>query len=114
MRNRGRYRRFNIFLCAAIFLIGFSGNTFAQKIQHPVKGKQYEAMHFHISENFGFDNPFDLVNNEIELLITQPDYTTCVLSFFFDGVKDGVEQWEARFTPKQAGSFLFVVKIQGK
>ena len=106
--------RFNIFLFAAILLIGFSGNTFAQKIQHPVKGKQYEAMRFHISENLGFENPFDLVNNEIELHITQPDYTTCVLSFFYDGVKDGVEQWEARFTPKQAGSFLFVVKIQGK
>lgn len=82
-------------------------------IQKPTKGKQYEPMVFVLKENFKFENPFDLITNQVELRILQPDYTQLTLSFFYDGIREGVERWEARFTPKQYGVHKFTVIVRG-
>jgi hypothetical protein len=83
--------------------------------QHPVKGKQYETLVVRFAEKLGFENPFDLTSNHIELVIVQPDFTRRTLSFFYDGTNEqGIEQWEARFAPKQSGLYSFAVAINGK
>jgi hypothetical protein len=83
-------------------------------IDRPTEGKQYETLVFHFAENLNFKNPFDLVSNHVELNIRQPDFSELVLSFFYNGLnKDSVEQWEARFTPKQHGKYLFTFMING-
>jgi hypothetical protein len=83
--------------------------------EHPVKGKQYETMVVRFTESLGFENPFDLISNQVELQIVQPDFTRRTLSFFYDGVNaQGREQWEARFAPKQSGFHSFAVAINGK
>ncbi|MBN1309561.1 MAG: cellulase family glycosylhydrolase [Chitinispirillaceae bacterium] len=84
-------------------------------VDRPAKGTQYETIGFRFAENLKFDNPFDLETNRVEVLILQPDSSRRVLSFFYDGLnKKGVEQWEARFTPKHAGLHRFTFRINGK
>ena len=84
-------------------------------INLPKDGVQYETLTFRFDENLPFENPFDLITNQVELHILQPDYTRLVLSFFYNGLnKDSVEKWEARFAPKQAGVYRFSMVINGK
>lgn len=100
----------------SLLLLGFCTHLEAiDLIERPTKGRQYETLKFRFVENLQFENPFDLETNRVELLIQQPDFSKRVLSFFYDGSnEDGVEQWEARFTPKQAGLHHFTVRINGK
>ncbi|HEX9652191.1 MAG TPA: cellulase family glycosylhydrolase [bacterium] len=84
-------------------------------IERPTEGRQYETLHFRFAENLQLQNPFDLETNQVELLIQQPDFSRRVLSFFYNGVNaEGVEQWQARFVPKQTGLHRFSVIIAGK
>jgi Cellulase (glycosyl hydrolase family 5)/Domain of unknown function (DUF5060) len=86
----------------------------AELIDYPTQGKQYQTLTCRFTENLNFGNPFDLETNRVELIIQQPDFTTRVLSFFYDGRnRDSVEKWEARFTPKQAGIHRFSVTVNG-
>ncbi len=83
-------------------------------IDRPTKGRQYETLAFSFAENLNFENLFDLETNHVELHIRQPDFSKLVLSFFYNGLdKDSIEQWEARFTPKQFGKYLFSFMING-
>lgn len=85
-----------------------------ERDERPTKGTQYESLRFRIVENLGFTNPFDLESNHVELLVQQPDFSRRVLSFFYDGLNDkNVEQWEARFAPKQAGVHRFSIIVNG-
>ena len=99
-----------------IFVLVISGIPGAiDLIDRPTKGTQYETLVFRFAENLKFDNPFDLVTNRIELLVLQPDSSYKVLSFFYDGLdKQNIEQWEARFAPKQSGLFQFRFRVDGK
>lgn len=84
-------------------------------VDRPTKGRKFETLRYRFTENLHFENPFDLESNRVELVIQQPDFSMCVLSFFFDGLnKDSVEQWEARFAPKQAGRHRCSVRVNGK
>jgi hypothetical protein len=84
-------------------------------VNRPSKGVQYETLGFTLTQNLHRDNPFDLETNRVELLIRKPDSTTCVLSFFYNGLNDrGVEQWEARYVPSLAGLHGFTFRINGK
>jgi Cellulase (glycosyl hydrolase family 5). len=96
--------------------IGLSANLWAlDLIERPTKGRRYETLGFRFAENLHFANPFDLETNHVELLIQQPDFSKRVLSFFFNGLnKNGVEQWEGRFAPKQVGPHRFSIRINGK
>jgi hypothetical protein len=102
-------------LGVSFMLLGFSKSLGAIDIvDRPAGGRQYETLRFRFAEDLRLENPFDLESNRVELRIEQPDSSTCVLSFFFDGLsKDGVEQWEARFAPKQVGIHRFSVLING-
>jgi hypothetical protein len=81
----------------------------------PTAGIQYETMRFTVAGNFGFDNPFDLITNRVELHIRMPDSSKQVLSFFFNGLTpEKTEWWEARFAPKQPGRHGFSFRIGGK
>ena len=83
-------------------------------IDRPTKGKQFETLVFHFNENLNYKNPFDLITNHVKLNIRRPDYSELELSFFYNGLtKDSIEQWEARFTPKQYGKYLFGFMING-
>jgi hypothetical protein len=102
-------------LLSAVLLIGLQSNGRAIQLIHPPRsGVQYEPLTFRFDENLHFKNPFDLITNRVELLIRQPDFSQLVLSFFYNGLnKDSVEIWEARFTPKEFGTYWFVVRING-
>ena len=70
---------------------------------------------FCFEKNLGFENPFDLETNQVELRILQPDFTKLILSFFYNGLNEqNVEKWEARFAPKQVGKYHFNIIISGK
>ena len=85
-----------------------------EEIEHPDKGIQYETLSFRLVRDLHFDNPFDLETNRVELLITRPDSSSCILSFFYDGIDGkGVEQWVARYAPAMAGPHRFRVRING-
>ncbi len=103
-------------VCVLLLLLGSYAHLGATElIDRPTKGRQYETLRFRFVENLNFENPFDLETNHVELLIHQPDFSMRVLSFFYDGLNtDSVQQWEARFTPKQAGLYRFIVRINGK
>jgi hypothetical protein len=100
----------------ALLILGVCKSLRAiELIERPTKGRQYETLRFRFVEHLKFENPFDLEKNQVELLIQQPDFSKRALSFFYDGLnKDSVEQWEARFTPKQAGLHRFTFRINGK
>ena len=84
-------------------------------IDRPVEGRQYATLTFRFVQNLHYENPFDLVTNRVELRIVQPDSSRLILSFFYDGKdKNEVEQWEARFSPLQAGNYSFSVEIDSK
>ena len=103
-------------VCALpLLLAGLSPRGGAiELIDRPSTGRQFETLRFRFEENLHFSNPFDLETNRVELLIQQPDFSTSVLSFFYDGVnQQGVERWEARLTPAQAGPYLLHVRING-
>ena len=99
-----------------LMLVGFCAPLQAiDLVERPTKGRQYETLRFRFAENLHSENPFDLETNRVELVIQQPDFSRRVLSFFYDGLnKEGVEQWEARFTPKQAGLHKFSIHVNGK
>lgn len=100
---------------AAVLLAGVVDLGAVGLIDRPSEGRQYETLRFRFEENLGFANPFDVETNRVELLIQQPDFTRRTLSFFYDGQNaEGVEQWEARFAPQQAGRHRFRVRINGK
>jgi hypothetical protein len=100
----------------SLMLLGLCADLGAiELIEQPTKGRKYETLRFRFAENLHFENPFDLETNHVELLIQQPDFSACLLSFFSDGLNmDSVEQWEARFAPKQAGLHHFTLRINGK
>lgn len=100
----------------SITLLCFFANLSAiDLIDRPTEGQQYETLRFRFAENLQFENPFDLETNQVELLIQQPDFSTRVLSFFYDGLNaDSVPQWEARFAPKQVGLHRFTIRMNGK
>jgi hypothetical protein len=104
-----------LFLASLIILLVLCANLGAiDLIDRPKEGQQYETLRFRFVENLQFENPFDLETNLVEFLIQQPDFSTRVLSFFYDGLNaDGLQQWEARFAPKQAGLHRFTVRING-
>lgn len=84
-------------------------------IDQPKEGQQYQTLRFRFAENLPLENPFDLETNRVELVIQLPDFSKRVLSFFYDGQNaDSVQQWEARFAPKQAGVHRFSVNINGQ
>ena len=100
-------------LCMIIGLGSDLGAT--QLINRPTEGRQYETLTFRFAENLKFANAFDLESNRVELSIQQPDFSRRVLSFFYDGQnQQDVEQWEARFAPKQPGLHRFSVVINGE
>ena len=103
-------------LSVSILLLACSVHLWAvELIDRPTKGRQYETLRFRFAENLKFTNPFDLETNRVELHVQQPDFSRRVLSFFYDGLnKDDVEQWEARFAPKQFGLHRMTVRINGK
>jgi len=75
-------------------------------------GQQYKTIRLRFEANLGFDNPFDLITNQVLLKINRPDFSSAKLSFFYDGKNDeGIECWEVRFTPKLSGKYLFQVII---
>ena len=113
---KGHIMKPSSLVAVSLMLLGFCAHLGAiDLIERPTKGRQYETLRFRFVENLGFQNPFDLQTNHVELLIQQPDFSKRVFSFFYDGLnKDSVEQWEARFTPKQAGLHRFTVRINGK
>lgn len=98
-----------------LLILGFSGQLRAiELIDRPTKGVQYEPLIFRFDENLHFKNPFDLITDQVELVIRQPDFSQLVLSFFYNGLnKDSVEKWEARFTPNQFGMYHFIIRING-
>jgi hypothetical protein len=108
--------KLSILVSVFLILLGFFVQVNAvELIDRPAKGRQYETLRFRFAENLKFENPFDLETNRVELFIQQPDFSRCVISFFYDGLnKAGVEQWEARFAPSQAGAYHFSVQINGK
>lgn len=91
-------------------------NMYSQvSVEHPKSGKQFETLYFRFEENLHFNNPFDLLNNKVELQILQPDNSTINLSFFYNGIsKSNKEKWEARFSPKQIGQHKFNLVINDK
>jgi len=99
-----------------LMLVGFCAPLQAiDLVERPTKGRQYETLRFRFAENLHSENPFDLETNRVELVIQQPDFSRRVLSFFYDGLnKEGVEQWEARFAPKQFGRHTFGIHVNGK
>jgi hypothetical protein len=98
-----------------LFLVVCSDLGAIESVQRPTEGTQYETLRFRFAENLHFQNPFDLESNRVELHILQPDYNRLVLSFFYDGLnKESLEQWEARFSPKQAGLHRMSIVINGK
>jgi hypothetical protein len=67
---------------------------------------------FKFEHSLGFENPFDLETNRVELTVQLPDFSARTLSFFYDGVNEqGVERWEARYTPPLAGEYHFTIRI---
>jgi hypothetical protein len=102
-------------LVVAFMFLGISASLGAiDLIDRPSEGRQYVTLRFRFAENLRLENPFDMESNHVELLIQQPDSSACTLSFFYDGLRnDGVEQWEARFSPSQAGMHRFSVMING-
>lgn len=85
-----------------------------QTVDHSTTGSQYETLRMRFAENLRFANPFDLESNRVDLVILRPDQSRQVLSFFYDGTNaNGVEQWEARFAPREAGLHRFSVVING-
>lgn len=100
----------SIFMILCFFFIANAEDG----ILYPTTGKQFEPIVVRIEKNFGFENPFDLVTNQVELFIVQPDFTRKILSFFYNGTDaQNTEQWLARFTPKQAGLYTFTVRVNG-
>ncbi len=98
-----------------VFMVPCAALSSAQAIERPKEGMQYETLTLRIGENLRFENPFDLETNHVELHIQLPDYSTQVLSFFFDGLNEGgTERWEARFAPAQAGMHRLAIVINGK
>ncbi|MFH0989547.1 MAG: cellulase family glycosylhydrolase [bacterium] len=83
--------------------------------EKPTEGTQYQSLSFRFTENLHFTNPFDLESNQVVLVIRQPDYSSKVISFFYDGLsQEKVEQWEARFAPSQPGLHRLSIVINGK
>lgn len=104
------FKRLIVFL---FLFVSFNVYSF-QLIDRPTEGRQFETLTFRFEENLGFENPFDLETNKVELHILLPDYTRLNLSFFYNGLNaDSVEKWEARFSPGEAGTYNFSVMING-
>ena len=102
-----------LFFLLTLWMVG-PYRSVTQSIDRPTTGKQYETLRVRFAENLHFTNPFDLETNRVELVIQQPDDSSRILSFFYDGLNtDSVEQWEARFAPAQAGLHRFKVVING-
>ena len=81
-------------------------------IDPPSRGTQYETLRFRFEANLGCTNPFDLVSTKVELRVKAPDLQESALSFFYDGLtSEGVEKWEARFSPSGTGVYSFAVVI---
>jgi len=85
------------------------------KLQFPESGKQFETLIFSFNENLNFQNPFDLLDNKVELKIVKPDSTVSFLSFFYNGINTNKKElWEARYTPGETGIYNFTFRINDK
>jgi hypothetical protein len=97
-----------------LFSISSSNLNAVELIDRPTEGIQYKTLIFQFEENLKYDNPFDLEINRVELHIQQPDFSTAVLSFFYNGINENnIEKWEARFAPKLSGTYRFSFIING-
>jgi hypothetical protein len=91
--------------------VAFSAVTL---IDPPTRGTQYETLRFRFEGTLHYANPFDLITNVVMLHVKAPGLPETAIAFFYDGLTtEGVEQWEARFTPTRTGTHTFSVDIDG-
>ena len=73
--------------------------------------RMFEILTVQIGLPCPFANPFDPEDIRVDAVITAPDGKELVLPCFYKSGASGASQWEARFTPMQAGSHAYRIQV---
>lgn len=72
---------------------------------------QYSLLTMDINSTSAYSDPYNPADIRVDAVITAPDLTEIILPCFYKSGTSGNSQWEARFTPQQAGQYSYRVKV---
>ena len=73
---------------------------------------KYESVFVDIGTTASYtSNPYNPDDIKVDMVITQPDATQLTLPCFYVTGSSGDSMWQGRFTPRQSGSYSYVVKV---
>ncbi|HYG18803.1 MAG TPA: DUF5060 domain-containing protein, partial [Ohtaekwangia sp.] len=77
---------------------------------------QFEKAEFDVVVSAPFDNPFDLREIVVDLLLRAPSGKPVLLPVYFVSGTPEKSLWKARFTPQEAGAYRyhFQLVLRGK
>lgn len=103
------------------FLIAFIlplSQTHAQKILSSraltSSAQQHTRADFTITTSGNFVNPFDLREVMVDMVIKTPSGKALVLPCYFAGSANKVNEWNARFTPQENGTYQYHFRVTTK
>jgi Domain of unknown function (DUF5060) len=85
------------------------GITFEETTDHAV---QYERFFIPFTLEHVFDNPYNPADIKVDAFITAPDGKTLIQPCFFKSGMSGMSGWEARFTPRQSGTYTYYLQVE--
>lgn len=102
-----------IFITASLFFTLFLN----AQIQHSAllnkEVNQYLKAEWNISLNTTFEDPFDMNEISLDMLLTSPSGKKIVLPCYFESGSSGKESlWKARFTPREKGVYSFKFELK--
>lgn len=99
-----------------ITVILFTSLVHAQIQQSTLLNKevnQYQKAEWDISLKTTFENPIDMNEISLDMLLTAPSGKKLVLPCYFETVRSGNESlWKARFTPREKGKYTYQFELK--
>ncbi len=101
-----------IWLCLSPLLSVIAQPKLIDFTPFPSAVQQYQPQFGLLKIKSQFNNPFDVNEIQIHLILVTPSGKKIVQPGFFDGYQGGLSVWRVRFTPCEVGRYSYQLKIQ--
>jgi hypothetical protein len=102
-----------IFITASLLFTLFLNAQIQHSILLTKEVNQYQKAEWNISLKTTFENPFDMNEISLDMVLTAPSGKKLVLPCYFETGTSGNESlWKARFTPREKGKYSYRFELK--
>jgi len=102
-----------IFISASLLFTLFLNAQIQHSILLNKEVQQYQKAEWNISLKTTFENPFDMNEISLDMVLTAPSGKKLVLPCYFETGTSGNESlWKARFTPREKGKYSYRFELK--